>query len=139
MLIAESTAKTEVSPQRRDAHQQCFRPIYWASKAARSLTGLATGVMEGRAGATSGARSWAIRASLRRPLLLLSFRCRSHTLAQLQPASGGVEQEESGLRNTATIQEFSSASRLFSRLSCSVSVSICSIPSACIRPLSPQR
>ncbi len=50
-----------------------------------------------------------------------------HRLTQLQSVSRGVEEQGSGLSNKARILEFSSCSRLFSRLSCSVSFSIRSL------------
>jgi hypothetical protein len=58
------------------------------------------------------------------PRLLQQHR---HRLTQSQPASGGVEEEESGERNKASSLELSSFSRLVSRLSCSVSFSIRSL------------
>ena len=42
--------------------------------------------------------------------------------AQLEPVAGGVCEEESGLRNKASILELSAASRLFSSRSSSVSL-----------------
>jgi hypothetical protein len=43
--------------------------------------------------------------------------------AQLEPVAGGVCEEESALSNKASIRDSSSASRLFSRFSCAISLS----------------
>jgi hypothetical protein len=53
----------------------------------------------------------------------------------LQSVSGGVEEQESALSNKASSLDSISCSRLFSRLSCSVSFLICSVSllKACIR------
>jgi len=46
---------------------------------------------------------------------------------QLEPVAGGVGEQESALRNKASILDSSSASRLFSCRSCSVSFLSCSV------------
>jgi len=50
---------------------------------------------------------------------------------QLEPVAGGVGEQESELCNKASILDSSSASRLFSCLSCSVSLLNCFIRSSC--------
>ncbi len=47
-------------------------------------------------------------------------------LAQLEPVAGGIGEQESALSNKASILDSSSASRLFSCLSCSISLSAAS-------------
>ena len=50
----------------------------------------------------------------------------SQAFTQLEPVAGGVGEQESALRNKASILDSSSASRLFSCRSCSVSFLSCS-------------
>jgi Zn-dependent oligopeptidase len=45
-----------------------------------------------------------------------------HRFAQVQSVSGGVEEQESALSNKASSLHSISCSRLFSRLSCSISL-----------------
>jgi hypothetical protein len=51
----------------------------------------------------------------------------SQCFTQLEPVAGGVGEQESALRNKASILNSSSASRLFSCRSCSVSFLSCAI------------
>ena len=55
----------------------------------------------------------------------------SQGFTQLEPVAGGVGEQESALRSKASILDSSSASRLFSCRSCSVSFLSCFIRCSC--------